>query len=346
MSLEVAIKKKLGAFSLNIAFSTDVEVFALLGASGCGKSMMLKCIAGIETPDEGKIVLNGKVLYDSKNKINLPPQKRNVGYMFQDYALFQNMTVEENIMAGMHEKKKQFRRERVAEYLKAFHLEGLQGRYPGQLSGGQKQRLAMARMMASEPQVILLDEPFAALDSYLKQQMLYEMKQELADRGCPVLFVTHDRDETFALGHTICAIRQGSVDCIQNTRDFFANPCTVNAAILSGCKNITSAHMVDQTHAVAEDWNIRFKVPAGKDNFSSIGIRAHDLTPCVADDEAFHCVSHRIEEALFEWNVYLTMEGAPRELLWKIPKTHADIHQLPEVPDYFTVNEEHVLFLS
>ena len=105
MSLEVAIKKKLGAFSLNIAFSTDVEVFALLGASGCGKSMMLKCIAGIETPDEGKIVLNGKVLYDSKNKINLPPQKRNVGYMFQDYALFQNMTVEENIMAGMHEKK-------------------------------------------------------------------------------------------------------------------------------------------------------------------------------------------------------------------------------------------------
>lgn len=345
MSLEVAIKKQAGSFSLDIAFTTEKEVFALLGASGCGKSMTLRCIAGIETPDEGRIVLNGRVLYDSEKKINLPPQARGVGYMFQDYALFQNMTVEENIMAGMHEKRKQIRLKQVTEYLTAFHLEGLQGQYPRQLSGGQKQRLAMARMMASKPQVILLDEPFAALDSYLKRQMLSEMKQELASRSCPVLLVTHDRDEAFALGNTICAIKHGSVDCMQKKRDFFANPKTVNAAILSGCKNITRAHKIDGQHILAEDWNIVFKIKSATP-LSYIGIRAHDLKPCDTQEGAFHCVSYRIEEALFEWNIYITMEGAQKELLWKIAKEHADVSDVPQVPSYFTVDENYILLLS
>lgn len=346
MSLEVVIKKKAGSFSLDIAFSAGKEVFALLGASGCGKSMTLKCIAGIETPDEGRIVLNERVLFDSEKKINLPPQERGVGYMFQDYALFQNMTVEENIMAGMHEKRKQVRQNLVTEYMSTFHLNGLQGQYPRQLSGGQKQRLAMARMMASKPQVILLDEPFAALDSYLKRQMLSEMKQELADRSCPVLLVTHDRDEAFALGHTICAMKQGSVDCIQRKREFFANPKTVNAAILSGCKNITPAHRMDGQHILAEDWNIVLKMESENMPFFHIGIRAHDLIPCDKSEDAFHCVAYRIEEALFEWNIYVTMEGARKEFLWKIAKEHADSSDVPQVPAYFTVDKAHILFLQ
>ncbi len=346
MSLEVTIKKKVGSFSLDISFRAAEEVFALLGASGCGKSMTLKCIAGIETPDEGRIVLNERVLFDSSKKINLPPQERGVGYMFQDYALFQNMTVEENIMAGMHEKRKQTCLKQVTEYLQAFHLDGLQGQYPRQLSGGQKQRLAMARMMASKPQVILLDEPFAALDSYLKRQMLSEMKQELASRSCPVLLVTHDRDEAFALGQTICAIKQGSVDCVQKKRDFFANPRTVNAAILSGCKNIARVRRIDEEHILAEEWNIILKTKPGNISFSHIGIRAHDLVPSNVSDGTFHCVSYRIEEALFEWNIYVTMEGAQKEFLWKIAKEHADLSEAPQVPSYFTVDEAHILFLQ
>ena len=139
MAIEVAIKKKIGNFCLDVAFSAGEEMFALLGASGCGKSMTLKCIAGIETPDEGKIILNGRTLFDSEKKINLIPQKRKVGYMFQDYALFPNMTVEKNIMAGMGRKPQ---KEIVEDYIRRFRLEGLEHPLPRQLSGGQKQRVA------------------------------------------------------------------------------------------------------------------------------------------------------------------------------------------------------------
>ena len=166
--LQVRIKKKLGNFLLDVDFSMDGGIFAILGASGCGKSMTLKCIAGIERPDEGRIVLNDRVLFDSAKRINLPPQKRKVGYMFQDYALFPTMNVVQNIQAGMGRKPDP---KKVREYITGFQLGGLEHHMPDQLSGGQKQRVAMARMLAAEPEVLLLDEPFAALDSYLKWKM-------------------------------------------------------------------------------------------------------------------------------------------------------------------------------
>ena len=184
MSLKVNIRKRLGNFNLDVAFETERGVFAILGASGCGKSMTLKCIAGIETPDEGRIELNGRVLYDSAKKINLTPQKRRVGYMFQDYALFPNMTVEQNIKAGMGKHPEE---EKVRSYINRFRLEGMEKHYPAQLSGGQKQRVAMARMIASEPDILLLDEPFSALDSYLKWELEQEMRDMLAEVQKPVL---------------------------------------------------------------------------------------------------------------------------------------------------------------
>ena len=153
MALQVKITKKLANFTLDVDFSVEQEIFALLGASGCGKSMTLKCIAGIEQPDEGVIVLNGRTIFDSARKINLPPQKRQIGYMFQDYALFPNMTVLQNVMAGMGRRPS---REQAQEYLRQFHIEELEQQYPARLSGGQKQRAAMARMLAARPEVILL----------------------------------------------------------------------------------------------------------------------------------------------------------------------------------------------
>ena len=149
--LQVRIKKKLGNFLLDVDFSMDGGIFAILGASGCGKSMTLKCIAGIERPDEGRIVLNDRVLFDSAKRINLPPQKRKVGYMFQDYALFPTMNVVQNIQAGMGRKPDP---KKVREYITGFQLGGLERHMPDQLSGGQKQRVAMARMLAAEPEVL------------------------------------------------------------------------------------------------------------------------------------------------------------------------------------------------
>lgn len=192
MSIAVNIKKNLGSFRLDVAFSQESGVLALLGGSGCGKSMTLRCIAGIETPDSGKIVLNGVTVYDSERKINLPPQQRQVGLLFQNYALFPNMTVEENILCGLREKRdKSEKSALLAEYIRKFHLEGLEKHTPSQLSGGQKQRIAIVRALAMHPDVMLFDEPTSALDPEMVGEVLEVMKQ-LAQEGMTMVVVTHE----------------------------------------------------------------------------------------------------------------------------------------------------------
>ena len=265
MAIEVAIKKKIGNFSLDVAFSAGEEMFALLGASGCGKSMTLKCIAGIETPDEGKIVLNGRTLFDSEKKINLIPQKRKVGYMFQDYALFPNMTVEKNIMAGMGKKSE---KAIVQDYIRRFRLEGLEHHLPRQLSGGQKQRVALARMMASQPEILLLDEPLSALDSFLK----WQVEEELQD----LLSVSHSRDEVYHLCDRICVLEKGHMETIQEKKEFFANPVTQAAARISGCRNIVPAKRLSAHQLEVPDWGICFELEKEiPEDISFVGVRAH-----------------------------------------------------------------------
>ena len=153
MALSVDIEKKLGNFHLKVKFEAENEVLALLGASGCGKSMTLKCIAGIERPDQGRIILDGVTLFDAEKKIDLPPQKRKVGYLFQQYALFPNMTVEQNIACGVRGKER--KTQIVAEMLRLMELEGMEKKRPHQLSGGQQQRVALARILVNEPEVLL-----------------------------------------------------------------------------------------------------------------------------------------------------------------------------------------------
>ena len=218
MALEVDITKKLDGFFMHMQFRAEQEIFAILGASGCGKSMTLKCIAGIEKPDEGRIVLDGKVLFDSEKKINLPPQKRKVGYMFQDYALFPHMNVVQNIEAGMGKRPD---RSRTESLIRQFQLEGLEKKIPGQLSGGQKQRVAMARMLAAEPELILLDEPFSALDTYLKWQLEQEMYKHLKEAGKPVIFVSHNRDEVYRLCDTVSCMNRGKMEVMEPLKEFF-----------------------------------------------------------------------------------------------------------------------------
>jgi molybdate transport system ATP-binding protein len=362
MSLIISIRKKAGSFLLDVNLEIQNGVMSILGASGCGKSMTLKCVAGIEEPDEGHILLDDRVLFDSKKKVNLPPQKRHIGYMFQDYALFPNMTVKQNIMTGMSEKNKA---EQVKEFVRNFHLEGLENQYPSELSGGQKQRVAMARMMAADPRVILLDEPFAALDSYLKNQMLREMKTELAKRNLPVMLVTHDREEAFALGDTVCAMERGKNDPPVGKKDFFADPKTIHAAVLSGCKNISPVKVVDEHHILATAWNMLLSVEHIPKDAAAVGIRAHDLVPMpctqASDEERGMVVpgsgaeemesmtpqvdSCQVEEAAFEWNVYLRFFGSTEYFVWKVPKSTIVVEKQIDVPRYFKVKREHILLL-
>lgn len=273
MSIEVNIRKKIGTFCLETAFEAEEEIFALLGASGCGKSMTLKCIAGIEKPDEGRIVINGNVVYDSSAKINLPPQKRKVGYMFQDYALFPNMNVTQNIMAGMGKHPSV---DQVDKYLESFHLKGLEDHLPSQLSGGQKQRVALARMLASEPEILLLDEPLSALDSYLKWQMEEELLEILGTVNKTVLFVSHSRDEVYHLCDRICVINDGHIETLQDKDDFFDNPQTVAAARISGCRNISEAKKISAHEIEAVGWGMKLyterQIP---DDLAYVGARAH-----------------------------------------------------------------------
>lgn len=208
--LEVQIYKKLAEFDLDVSFQVNDNILGLMGASGSGKSMTLKCIAGIETPDQGRIVLNDRVLFDSEKKINVPIQKRNVGYMFQSYALFPNMDVYENISVGLRARKVKDVDIVVRKVMKQFQIIELASRYPKQLSGGQRQRVALARLMAYEPDVLLLDEPFSALDEDLKEDLLRELKSEL-QISKPVVFVSHNKEEVNELCDFKYKIKLGEI---------------------------------------------------------------------------------------------------------------------------------------
>ena len=233
MSLSVDIEKKLGAFHLRSQFEAPDETMALLGASGCGKSMTLKCIAGIVTPDRGRIVLGGRVLFDSEKKINLPPQQRRVGYLFQQYGLFPNMSVEQNILCALKkEKDPAARRAACAEALRAMRLEELAKRLPGALSGGQQQRAALARILAAKPRILMLDEPFSALDSYLREEVEGEVGSLLAGFAGTALLVTHNRDEAYRLCREMIVMDSGEVLRAGTTKEVFADPRTRAAARL------------------------------------------------------------------------------------------------------------------
>lgn len=297
MSLQVDMRKSFGpTFALDVSFEVDAadETLALLGPSGCGKSMTLKCIAGIATPDEGRIVLNGRVLFDSGAGVNLRPQERRVGYLFQNYALFPNMTVEQNIAVGVLGKGKEERAQTVARQVAAFRLDGLQKKRPAQLSGGQQQRVAFARIMASEPELLLLDEPFSALDGYLRWQLELELTDTLRAFPGGTVYVSHNRDEVYRMCDSVCVISQGRSEQKLSVPELFATPTSLPAALISGCKNVSRARVLgavggkkgDGARGAAgdavlacEEWGVELRtslpVPA---DAAFVGLRAHYFT--------------------------------------------------------------------
>lgn len=280
MALEVSIKKKFKGFSLEVDFDTDKDCMGILGASGCGKSMTLKCIAGIEKPDLGRIALNGKILFDSEKRINVSPQKRRVGYLFQNYALFPTMTVEENIICAIPKHKASEKKAIVMEKLSQFQLEDLGKRYPSQLSGGQQQRVALARMLAYEPEMIMLDEPFSALDSFLKDILQQQLIETINEFGGETVIVSHSRDEIYKLCEKLAIMSEGQMILKGNTKEIFASPGKSEAAKLTGCKNISPIEKIESHRLYAKDWKVTLKTNRPiSDNIRYVGIRAHDIKP-------------------------------------------------------------------
>lgn len=345
MALTVDIEKQLGKFFLKSRFEAGNETLAILGASGCGKSLTLKCIAGVETPDRGSVVLDGRVLYDSRKSINLPARKRGLGYLFQDYALFPNMTVGQNIACGIPKGKDKDKL--TGEKISMFYLEGLENLFPSQLSGGQQQRVALARMLASEPSLIMLDEPFSALDSFLKWQLEQEILSLKESFPGSILFVSHDRDEVYRLCDRVVVMEDGSTQEALQKKELFANPGTLSATLLSGCKNISSARKTGEYSLFAQDWNIALNSLAPvPDDLKYVGFRAHFLEMAAGPDEnIIECEVTRVVEDVFSIIVMARVKGGtpansraylryelakekweklanPQKILLKMPKSH------------------------
>ena len=335
MGLNVDIRKKLGDFSLDISFSSDARRIGILGPSGCGKSMTLKCIAGIERPDEGRVSIDaaggsrtlsgsntpsgdhmlpgdhtlssGRILFDSSRKINLKPQKRNVGYMFQNYALFPTMTVEQNIAAGLKLSPGK-RDKRVAEMVDRFHLQGLEKHLPGELSGGQQQRVALARIMAYRPDLILLDEPFSALDQHLKERLQHEMLSMLEDYEGQVIMVSHSRDELYRFSEELLIMENGRLLARGETLQLFDDPGTIEVARMTGCKNFSGAQRLDGHTLRLTDWgtDLHLKQEIPEDTVA-IGYRAHFFEP-VWGERQENCIPFKLsgmDELPFERRYYI-----------------------------------------
>ena len=310
MALTVDIHKRLGDFSLEAAFTAEGgQVTGLLGASGCGKSMTLKCIAGIVPPDEGRIELDGQVLYDSAARINLPPQRRRVGYLFQNCALFPHMTVEQNIAAGARDRAR--RRETVEKLVRALLLEGQEKKYPRQLSGGQQQRVALARILANEPKALLLDEPFSALDDYLKWQVELELLDVLDGFPGPAVFVTHSRDEVRRLCGQVCVLDGGKAQPLQPVEALFGAPRTLSACLLSGCKNVSRARSLPDGRVEALDWGVELEAASPlPEGLVHVGIRAHFIRPAEGPGpNRLPCRVLRVVEEMFSTVVMLATPG-------------------------------------
>jgi molybdate ABC transporter permease protein len=312
--LLVNIEKILPSFDLKVAFTSDEQPLGLLGGSGAGKSMILRCLAGIETPTRGRIVLNDRVLFDSEQGINLPSRDRRIGFLVQNYALFPHLSVAQNIAFGLPKKLSAGSiRVQVEEQLIAMQLQGLGDRYPHQLSGGQQQRVALARALASQPEALLLDEPFSALDTHLRNQLEQQMTETLASYQGVTLFVTHNMEEAYRICPNLLVLEHGRAVHCGSKHDIFQHPATVSVAQLTGCKNFSRAVLQSSQQLEATDWGCTLQViEAVNSKLSHVGIRAHQFifTNDSSQENTFPCWLVRTSETPHRMTLFLKLHSA------------------------------------
>ena len=260
--LSVTARRRFGNFTLDAAWSTDQPVVALVGPSGSGKTLTLQCIAGLITPELGRVVVDGRTLFDSGESINLRPQQRRIGYVFQGYALFPHMTVEQNVSYGLraahfrrHQASHAEGRDRTTDIIRRLGLSALTSRYPHELSGGQQQRVALARALATDPDVLLLDEPFSALDAPLRRDLSSELSQTLRECGKPTVLVTHDLAEAYQIADMVVLYEHGSANAAVSKNDLLWHPSSERVARLIGARNILHATISDSSgDSIVLDW--------------------------------------------------------------------------------------------
>ena len=351
--LVINIDKELPSFSLHTNLSANDKPLGILGASGSGKSMTLRCIAGLETPNRGQIILNGRVLFDSNQKINLPCNQRRIGFVFQNYALFPHMRVARNIGFGLQHLPKEKRRQQVQKYLDLMQLQELERHYPHQLSGGQQQRVALARALAIEPEAILLDEPLSALDNYLRSQIEQLLINVFANYQGVTLFITHKLEEAYRICQKLVILDAGKVIGCGEKQDIFQHPPNFKVAQLTECKNFSRLQIVDDHHIKAIDWHCTLKVKQKlTSSLAYVGMRAHHLqlvtNPNPEGINTFPCWLVKTSETPHRVTIYLQLHSPINhqkdyhlqgEILME--KWHAIKHQL--FPWYVTLDPEKLI---
>jgi molybdate transport system ATP-binding protein len=352
MAIECDIKKKFKDFEMSISFITGSERLGILGASGSGKSMTLKCLAGIETPDRGRILLNNRVLFDSKQNINVLSRNRKVGYLFQSYALFPHLTVEQNVGIGIAEQKQ--KRDIIAHQMARFQLTGLEKRYPSQLSGGQQQRVALARIMANEPEVILLDEPFSALDSYLKDTLHEQLLEMLTNYAGDVVIVSHNLDEIYQFCERLVVIEKGTSIMTEDTQKVFQQPRRLETAKLTGCKNISPISRIDSHCIKALAWGVTlYTNQSVTEDITHVGIRALHIQPAY-EKKAVNCMrikEKNMIETLFQKHFTMCQIEEDRispenQIRWYVSKEEFHHKYQDQVPPYLYLPPEQLMLLT
>lgn len=343
------IHKRIEGFELDVLIESDAGRIGILGASGSGKSMTLRSIAGIEDGVSGRIETDGRTLLDSDRKVNLKPLQRRVGYMFQNYALFPTMSVLGNVTAGLKGSKED-NRARALEMLARFGMAEHAERLPGELSGGQQQRVALARIMVTEPDLILLDEPFSALDGHLRDRMQVEMMEMLEDYPGQVIMVSHSRDELYRFSEELFVLSNGKILRSGKTREVFKNPQIKEVARLTGCKNVADVRVLDSHTLEITDWGVTLKlkqeIPA---ETKCIGYRAHYFEP-VWGQKQDNCIEFdlaRVDDLPFEKNYYIKSHEDSGDLIcWFVQGEEQRLIDERGMPDWLKLNEDAILFLK
>jgi molybdate transport system permease protein len=317
-TLEFSLEKGLERFRLQVQLHAGRGAVGILGASGAGKSMTLRLIAGVAEPDGGRIVLNGRVLYDSATGQNVRCALRKIGIVFQDYALFPHMTVGENVGFGLGALSRMERHRVIAQHLQRMHIPELADRYPEEISGGQRQRVAIARCMAIQPDVLLLDEPFAALDPHLRRQTEEQLRETLAEYSGAILFVTHDMEEAFRFCSDLVVLDAGQMIASGPKHEIFERPSSVVVARLTGCKNIVAARRADVQRIAVDAWQCELQTSSAvADTLTHVGIRSHQIAVAIeggpaedatsAQGNTFPCWLMGTSEAPHEMTLYLRL---------------------------------------
>jgi molybdate transport system permease protein len=324
MTLDVQIEKRLPEFTLHAAFCADSAPLSILGPSGAGKSMLLRCLAGLATPDRGRIALDEEVFFDSERRVNVPARARRLGLLFQHFALFPHRTVAENIGFGLAGLESADKEKRVMDLIERTHAKGLELRFPRELSGGEQQRVALARALAIEPRALLLDEPLSALDTHLRSQIEALLQEAFSIGERPTLLVTHNIEEAYRLGAQLLVLSRGKIAALGPKEEIFRHPPTREVAQLTGCKNFSRARAMGVNTVEAIDWGCSLRVAQKIEQPPAyVGIRAHHIDYAesasgvagisASQENTFPCWLARTSETPFRITLYLRLHQPPRD---------------------------------